>query len=130
MITSTTDRPDGAPAASRLLDLEQVTSLLHSLLPRDWPGPPGDVRIERCWPAANDGFIVQWSFTLGSDQRYALYAQSIDEAAEPAPETAGDASSRSRPSVTEWGLRGVLSYLPQCGLMVHTPDCDPAMPQS
>ena len=128
MIGSTTDRADRASAASRLLDVKQVTGLLHSLLPRDWPGPAGDVAVERCWPSADDGFIVEWSFSLGSDRRYALYARSLDEAAGAAPATEGDASNTRRPTVTEWGLRGVLSYLPQHRLMVHTPDCDPAMP--
>ncbi len=128
MIVSTTDRTDCASVAPRFLDVEQVTGLLHTLLPRDWPGPAGDVRIERCWPSADDGFIVEWSFSLGSDRRYTLYARSMSEAAWATPATAGEASDTHGPAVTEVGLRGVLSYLPQHRLMVHTPDCDPAMP--
>ncbi len=127
MIASTTNHADRASAASGLLDVKQVTVLLHSLLPRDWPGPVGDVAIERCWPSADDGFIAEWSFSLGSDRRFALYARSIDEAAGSMPATQGDASNKHQPTVTEWGLRGVLSYLPQHRLMIHTPDCDPAM---
>lgn len=128
MIVSTTNHADCASAASRLLDVEQVTGLLDSLLPRERPGPAIDVRIERCWPAADDGLIVEWSFSLSADRRYALYARSTNEAAGSAPASEGDASETRRPAVTEWGLRGVLSYLPQHQLMVYTPDCDPAMP--
>ncbi len=124
MTASTPNHADHASAASQLLDVKQVTGLLHSLLPRDWPGPASDVAIERCWPSADDGFIVQWSFSLGSDRRYSLYARSTHEA----PAAEEDASTTRRPAVTEWGLRGVLNYLPQHRLMVHTPDCDPAMP--
>ena len=121
MTDSTTGRTS---AASLLLDVEQVTGLLHSLLPHDWPALAGDVAIERCWPSADDGFIVEWSFSLGSERRYSLYARSTSEA----PTTEEVTSHPHRPTVTEQGLRGVLSYLPQHRLMVHTPDCDPAMP--
>ncbi len=157
MIASTTHHANRASAASQLLDVEQVTGLLHSLLPprtgsglqapgsglqgkrlqpaacspkplqHDWPGPPGDVAIERCWPSADDGFIVEWSFSLGSDRRYVLYARSTDQSTGAAACAAG-ASNTCRPSVTAWGLLGMLSYLPERGLMVHSPDCDPAMP--
>jgi len=94
---STTGRTS---AASLLLDVEQVTSLLHSLLPHDWPAPAGDVAIERCWPSADDGFIVEWSFSLGSERRYSLYARSTRGAPTP-----GEVTSHPHRPARPWHTR-------------------------
>jgi hypothetical protein len=121
MIEATIDRTT-RPTELHLFDPQHVEMMLRNLI--HWPdgAGPGNVMIERCWPTRDDGLTFEWSFDLGGRGRRALYGTTG-----PQPEGGGG------PCVDEaWdtptGLGRVFLHAPAWGVLIHTPDRDPAMP--
>jgi hypothetical protein len=81
------------------------------------------VRVERCWPGRRGEFVFEWSFTLGRARRHTLFGLI------PASPPAVDDEEVRTTAMVRGGLSGVCRYLPDWKLLLHSPDCDPAMPQ-
>jgi len=110
------------PNDTRLLDAREVQAMLQSAV--RWPGDlrPTDVAVERCWPARDGGLVFEWSFALGNRGRRTLFGKTgpkVCEERQPPLLEARDTAA---------GLRSVRVHAPQYGALIHSPDCDSAMP--
>lgn len=110
--------------ATALFDTDVAKRILRADGGIDWPSGtnPRDVHIERGWPMRQGGFVVEWSFRLGSGPRFTLFGTQYDHAD-------GFVRDDTKSAiVTKNGIRGVLVQLPEWGVRIHSIDCDEAMP--
>lgn len=125
MTPATRPRHDVRP----LFDLRQLAELIDAVLPPQWSDRPSDVRIDRCWPTHQGGFRFEWSFALGAQQRYTLFGQNAPEQSNEASASPEQEAPCHDPRITSGGLRGVRHNITEMNLLIHSPDCDPDMPQ-
>lgn len=115
---------DAQTTLGRLIDTDSVGDLLRHGLGLAWPDGsfPSDVRIERVWPIRDGGFSFEWSFATGGGARGTLFgvlgAQTLES----------DKPVALQPALTPQGIRSVYAILPECDLLVHSPDVDPRLP--
>ncbi len=114
--------PQAAVAA--LFEPEIAGRILRVDAAIDWPQGmvPHSVRVERGWPTREGGFVVEWSFDLGTGSRHLLFGASCADA-----ETADQPIARQA-VVTTQGIRGILVNVRPYGLRIHSLDRDPGMP--
>ncbi len=110
---------------SRFFDPTTVADLLSRALGPDAAAgrTVGAARAERCWPGRNGQFAFEWSFALGRGPRRTLFG------VVPADTTTAESLETRVPEWTPEGPRGVCAYLPDCKLLVHSPDADPGLCQ-
>lgn len=109
-------------AEAHLFDPHHVETMLKSVI--HWPdgAAPRNVMIERCWPTRDDGLVFEWSFDLAGRGRRVLFGQTgpkLNRGGGPCLDEAWD---------TPAGLGQVHLHTSAWGVLIHTPDCDPAMP--
>ena len=104
------------------LDPEQVRPFLLHDLGLDWPGGEGprEVHIERVWPAGREALAVEWSFELDDLGRYSLFVTPTQPDDPPGPDVRA-------PALVDGVLRGVRIELQDRGILIHSPDHDPAL---
>ena len=109
-------------AEAHLFDPQHVETMLRSII--QWPGGarPRNVMIERCWPTRDERFVFEWSFDLAGRGRRVLFGKTG-----PTPD-GGGGPCLDEARDTPWGLGCVHLYSAPWGVMLYTPDCDPAMP--
>lgn len=108
---------------AELFDLEQVGSLLRDEVSWPWASNLRDVILERCWPSRNGGYVFEWSFAVPGQGRRTLFGQTGQDPSENGSETLRTAQD------TDDGIRDVRVSVPSWGLLLHTPDRDPRLPQ-
>jgi len=117
------DASASASALRTLLDPPQVAAILRAHVRLDGrPLAPRRVRIERCWPAGH-GLRVCWSFTIRGRAASTLCALPA-RPADLNPRPSGPPTLINPPE-----LRGVRVPVPRFGVVIVSPDCDPALPQ-
>lgn len=101
-----------------------VERLLNKHPSFPWPHGEGPrhTRIERYWPVEPDCLAVEWSFELGAYGRCALFATPTRPTDEAGPDLFEPRSSAGM-------LQGIRWNVPSWRLLLHTPDCDPALTQ-
>ncbi len=122
-MSTTKTAPVSDAAVQALFDAGTAGRILRTESEFEWPEglKPVDVRIERGWPKRDGGLCAEWSFRLDGPRRYALFARSHNSSAD------RDHPQSNRPVVTPQGLGSVQVDLPECDVLIHSPDRDPAM---
>jgi len=107
-----------------LFDPEEVAKMLRGLIA--WPGraAPHDVRVERYWPMRDKAhaYVFEWSFKLGTAERWSLSGRTCSAADSSAENSGGEAR------LTPDGIRGVHAHSTEAGVIVHSADRDSRCP--